>query len=79
MLVNGDKPTRGFVKRERPVWPEFISHASWWPVQEHQLNGGDGMVYLWIPKADNAAYERGHRRTRFCRTYRRVKILRKSI
>jgi hypothetical protein len=62
VLTEKDEPSPGFVARTRPVWPEFAIRASWWPVQEHQrLSDESDMVVLWIPKADNAAYERGER------------------
>jgi len=57
VLGRGENPSPGFVRRPRPVFPEFISHAPWFPVQEWEEDG-DGMVILWIPKADNLAYKR---------------------
>ncbi len=70
VVAHGEVIPKGWVRRSHPVWSEFVRHANWWPNQIHQLNGQeDGMVYLWIPKADNLAYERGRRRTRFCVTY----------
>lgn len=60
VLSNGDTPSPGFVRRSHHVWPEFVIHAPWWPIQEHQRISDDSdMVILWIPKADNLAYERG--------------------
>ncbi len=70
IVGHGEPIPRGYVRRPRPVWVEFVKHANWWPNQIHQRNGQEeGMVYLWIPRKDNAAYERGHKRTRFCLTY----------
>ncbi len=70
VIGHGEPIPRGFVRRPHPVWAEFVKHANWWPNQIHQLNGQeDGMVYLWIPKADDLAYKRTVRRTRFCVTY----------
>ncbi len=66
----GDPIPKGWVRRNHPVFPEFVRHCSWWPNQIHQRNGTPEMVYLWIPKEDNLAYERGRKRTRFCVTYR---------
>jgi hypothetical protein len=59
LLTDSDSPSPGFVARRWPVHPDFIVHASWWPVQEHQPIANSLMVVLWIPKADNLAYERG--------------------
>ena len=60
VLTEADEPSPGFVSRPRPVWPEFALRATWWPIQEHQsLSDESLMVILWIPKADNLAYERG--------------------
>ena len=60
VLSETETPSRGFVCRTRPVYPEFVIHATWWPVQEHQPLVEDPMqVVLWIPKRDNDAYERG--------------------
>jgi hypothetical protein len=60
VLTENETPTPGYVSRRGPVYPEFVIHASWWPVQEHQpLIDDPDMIVLWIPKADNLAYERG--------------------
>ena len=59
ILCNGSGPPPGFVKRPRPVFPEFVTKAPWWPVQYHEYIKDDESVWLWIPKEDNLAYERG--------------------
>src|SRR6185369_1230913 len=42
-----------------PVLPIFMRHASWWPVQYHEPHHeSNELVWLWIPKEDNIAYER---------------------
>ena len=63
ILNNGSGPPPGFVRRPRPVFPEWISHYGCFPVQYHErINGSDEEieeVWLWVPKEDNRAYERG--------------------
>lgn len=71
VLCNGNGPPPGFVRRSRPVYPEFAVHAEWWPIQYHQkiepiVRDNDrysdeeiDQVWLWIPREDNLAYERG--------------------
>jgi len=60
ILSKSEEPSPGFVARNRPVWPEFVIHATWFPVQEHQpIVNDSGMVILWVRKSDNDAYERG--------------------
>ena len=88
VLFNGDQPPRGFVMRPRPVIPEFVVHCSWWPMQYHQrINGdSDSKVWLWIPKADNLAYERGEafrkrhiiHEKRWCDARRKITVLRRG-
>lgn len=70
VLSGTDKPSKGFVRRPRPVWPEFAIKMTWFSRIEFSVNGRDGMVYCWVSKEENAAYERGHMRKRFCKTYR---------
>jgi len=70
MVGHGEPIPKGFVRRPRPVYPEFVCHCSWWPNQIHQRNGDPDMVYLWIPRKDDVAYRRTHERKRFCQTYR---------
>ena len=60
VLSETDTPSAGFVRRLYAVNPDIVVHAPWWPIQEHQRISSDSdMVILWIPKADNLAYERG--------------------
>ena len=65
-----DKPSIGFVRRPHPLWPEFAVKMTWFSKIEFQANGREGMVYVWVSKEENKAYERPHKRERFCRTYR---------
>lgn len=69
-LQRNEKPSQGFVRRERPCWIEFAQRMTWFSEMEFQPNGTEGMVYVWIKREENREYEQGHRRTRFCRTYR---------
>lgn len=71
ILSDTDKPSEGFVRRPRPVIPEFAVKMTWFSEMEFQANGRCGHVYCWVKKDENYEYERGHIRTRFCKTYRR--------
>lgn len=84
VLKDGENPSKGFCQRRGPVYPEFVIHASWWPVQEHQpLIDDPDMIVLWIPKADNLAYERGEafrkrhivHEKRWCDSRRKITVL----
>ncbi len=69
-LLEGDKPSPGFVRRPHPLYPEFAVQMTWFTRIECQANGREGMIYVWVSKRENLDYERPHRRKRFCRTYR---------
>lgn len=59
MLCNGSGPPPGFVRRSRPVFAEWIRKYDCFPVQYHEQTEDPDMVWVWIPKEVNWAYERG--------------------
>ena len=79
ILSENDKPSIGFVRRPRPVWPEFAVKMTWFSRLEFQANGREGLVYCWVDKKENYEYERGHIRRRFCKTYRGTPIQPKNL
>lgn len=78
-LRDNENPSPGFVRRPRPVWPEFAVRMTWFSKIEFQANGREGMVYVWVSKEENWEYERGHTRKRFCKTYRGSPIQPKNL
>lgn len=71
ILERGQSPSIGFVRRERPIFPEFALRMTWFTRQEWERNGDPDTFYVWVLASENREYQRGYRRTRFCLTYRR--------
>ncbi len=59
VLSNGSGPPADFVMRPAPVYRAWIIHYHCFPIQYHQESEDEGKVWLWIPKENNRAYERG--------------------
>ncbi len=59
VLSNGSGPPAGFVMRPVSVYREWIIQYPHFPVQYHENCEDEGKVWLWIPREDNVAYEKG--------------------
>ena len=70
ILRETETPSIGYIRRPHPVWLEFAKQMTWFSRIEIRPNGTPEMVYVWVSRKENYAYERGHDRKRFCRSYR---------